>query len=294
MVTLTAGALTVTLAPETGGAIASFTHDGRAIFRPVTDPNLLAQADHAMAAYPLVPFSNRVGYGRFTWDGTPHQLGRNFDDEPHTIHGNGWMRPWTVDAATAHEARLSLTHAPPDDPASEWPFSYCARQLFRLDGTSLEITIGLTNTGDVGMPAALGLHPYVAREPGTTLQFGAEAVWKSGANALPEALLPVDGHWDYRTARPIAGPKIDDCYAGWDGTVQIGWPERAETLTIFAPPSLRHLVLYTPENRDYFGIEPVSNMTDAVNHPELAENGTVALPPGGHLEATIRFALGRR
>ena len=293
MITLTAGALTVTLDPDTGGAVASFTRDGRAILRPVVDPNLVAQHGRAVAAYPLVPFSNRVGYGRFAWDGQHQELARNFAGEPHTIHGNGWMRPWTVQAATAHEARLSLRHNPPDDPASEWPFRYRAEQLFRLDEASLEVTIGITNESDHSMPTGIGLHPYVARGPGTTLQFGAEAVWKSGADALPEARVPVTGHWDYRVMRPIDERKVDDCYAGWDGAVKITWPEHGETLTILAPSALRHLVLYTPQGRDYFGIEPVSNMTDAVNHPETADNGIVDLPRDGHLEATIRFALGR-
>ena len=292
MVTLSAGRLALTLAPERGGAIASFTSDGVPLFVPVADPNLIAQPG-PLAAYPLVPFSNRVGHGRFVWDGAAHQLAPNFGGEPHTIHGNGWMRAWQLDAASAHEAKVSLEHVPPEDPASQWPFRYAADQVYRLNETSLEVTIGVTNRDVRVMPAGIGLHPYVRREAVTTLQFGATAVWQSGDDGLPEARLPVAAGWDYRTERQLVGPKIDNCYEGWNGSVRIGWPARGETLTITAPTTLRHLVLFTPEGRDYFGIEPVSNMTDGLNRPELAENGVVALAPGGRLEAVIRFEVGR-
>ncbi len=291
MVTLSAGRLELTLAPERGGAIASFTSAGRPLFHPVADPNLIAQPG-PLAAYPLVPFSNRIGYGRFTWDGAAYQLAPNFDDEPHTIHGNGWMRRWHVDAASAREAKVSLEHNPPADPMAQWPFRYAADQMYRLDETSVEITIGITNRDTRVMPAGIGLHPYVTREAGTTLQFGATAVWQSGDDGLPERRLSVEGGWDYRTTRQIVGPKIDNCYEGWNGSVLIGWPNRGETLTITAPTTLRHLVLFTPEGRDYFGIEPVSNMSNGVNHLEIAENGIVALAPGGRLEAKIRFQVG--
>lgn len=292
MVTLSADRLELTLAPDRGGAIASFTSAGLPLFHPVADPNLIAQPS-ALAAYPLLPFSNRVGYGRFIWDGTAYQLAANFKGEPHTIHGNGWMRSWQVVAASAREAKVSLEHNPPSDPVTQWPFRYAADQLYRLDETSLEITIGITNRDDRVMPAGIGLHPYVAREHATTLQFGATAVWQSGEDALPERRLPVEGHWNYQAGRQLVGPKIDNCYEGWNGSVVIVWRDRGETLTITAPTTLRHLVLFSPEGRDYFGIEPVSNMSNGVNHLELAENGIVALAPGGRLEAKIRFEVGR-
>ena len=292
MVTLSAGLLELSLAPDRGGAIASFTSAGRPLFHPVADPHLIAQPG-ALAAYPLVPFSNRLGYGCFTWEDAAYQLAPNFGGEPHTIHGNGWMRRWQFDAASAREARVSLEHNPPLDPVTQWPFRYAADQLYRLDETSLEITIGLTNRDVRVMPAGIGLHPYVMREAVTTLQFGATAVWQSGDDALPERRLPVTGDWDYQTPRQLVGPAIDNCYEGWNGSVLIGWPSRGETLSITAPRTLHHLVLFTPEGRDYFGIEPVSNMSNGLNRPEVAENGVVALAPEGRLEAKIRFEVGR-
>lgn len=290
MVTLVAGQLELVLAPETGGAIARFTRSGRPLFRPVDDPRLVAQHG-AVAAYPLIPFSNRVGYGSFSWQNENYQLAPNFAGEPHTIHGNGWMRSWRLDASSPREARLSLDHAPPVDPAAEWPFHYRAEQLFRLDEDGLEITLDITNQDERIMPAGIGLHPYVVRERETVLQFGANTVWLSGPDLLPERVQPLAGRWDYHAARLIAAPAIDNGYDGWDGAARITWPERGEVLTISGPTTLRHLVLYTPEGRDYFGIEPVSHMPNALNRQEFAGNGVVALAPGGHLTVTIRVAI---
>lgn len=287
---LVAGPLRLTLAPETGGAIASWQRDGIELLRPVADPALRAQHGRAVAGYPLVPFSNRIAWGRFRFGGETFHLARNFDHHPHTIHGNGWMRPWTVAAAAASAARLTFDHDPPRDPSSEWPYRYHAEQAFDLDPLGLMVTITVENRDSRDMPAGLGLHPYIPRPPGTRLAFGAAAVWRSGPDALPEARLPVDGHWDYRHERPVEGPKIDDCYAGWDGTVRVVWPMQRLALEISAGDPFHHLVVYTPEGKDYMGIEPVSNMTDAINRLSEPDNGLRILRPGESLSGRIRLA----
>ncbi len=291
MLTLAAGQLLLTLNPECGGAIASFTKKGNAVLRPVVDPNLLAQHDRSLAGYPLVPFSNRIGDGRFTWDGVQYQLARNFRGEPHTIHGNGWMHPWTVDSAGDREARLSFEHRPLGSAASEWPFRYIARERFRLHDRGLDITMEVINGDSRVMPAGLGFHPYVPCGQSTTVQFDAGYVWLSGSSGLPAEKLPVSGHWDFRQPQPIEPPKIDDCYAGWSGTVHVASGDQ-HFLQITGSSVLRHLVLYTPVGRDYFAVEPVSNMSNAINHQDLADNGLVSLQPGDRLEATISFAVG--
>ena len=62
------------------------------------------------SSYPLIPYSNRIAHGRFSFQGIEHQLALNFGDHPHSIHGNAWQSPWQVDEATDTHCRLSLLH----------------------------------------------------------------------------------------------------------------------------------------------------------------------------------------
>ena len=292
MVELNAGALRLTLDPETGGAIAAFTDNGRPLLRPVVDPRLAAQNGRAVAGYPLMPYANRIAWGRFSFGGRAYQLARNFGDHPHTIHGNAWMHPWTVAEAGADQARLVFEHSPPGDPADEWPFAYGAEMTFALNPDGLRISLGLVNRDHVPWPAGLGLHPYVARGSGTALRLQADTVWTT-ANDLPDRRMAVQGQSEFALGRLLDGAEIDACYAGWGGTATVADADGQASLVLSAGPPMDHLQVYTPAGQDFLGLEPVSNMPDAVNRIGTeADQGLRILQPGERLHAVVTLAVG--
>jgi aldose 1-epimerase len=291
-IALRAGNLALTLAPDTGGAIAAFTWRGVDLLRPVADPRLAAQHGRAVAGYPLIPYANRIADGRFAWAGETHQLARNFGDDPNTIHGNAWMRRWAVAESGPRHARLTLDHAPPHDPADQWPFAYHAEQSFALDGGALRIALSVENRDNRAWPAGLGLHPYVARTPRATLRFSAEALWTTDARGLPSDRVPARGDTDFAAPRLLDGPAVDACYVGWGGSAAVAQPERGLVLTLSAASPMNHLQLYTPEGRDFLGLEPVTNMPDAINRLDSTpDQGLRILAPGETLRAAIEIGL---
>jgi hypothetical protein len=171
-----AGEMRARLDVLTGGAIAALTWRGLDILRPVRDERLGAQHGRAVAAYPLIPYANRINQGRFVLDGKTYQLALNFGDHPHSLHGNGWMRAWSMAEATPARVRLTLAHRPPHDPASEWPFAYDAEQVFSLTEDRLSVQLSVRNADTQNFPAGLGLHPYVARTASTILGFTADTI----------------------------------------------------------------------------------------------------------------------
>jgi len=289
---LRAGELVLGLAPETGGAIAYFTFRGVELLRPVIDPRLLAQRGQAVAAYPLIPFANRIAWGRFSFRGQDFQLARNFGDNPHTIHGNAWMRPWTVVESGDARARMVLENVPARDAAAEWPFAYLAEQVFELGEDGVAITLSVRNTDSRPWPAGLGLHPYVARTPQARLRFEADTIWMPGADGLPAAREAVAGVYEFAGDEQLGAIEIDACYAGWGGSASVALPEDGLTLVLEAGPPLDHLQLYTPAGRDFMGLEPVTNMPDAINRMEdVADQGLVVLAPGEMLTAVVRMGV---
>jgi len=291
--TLTAGALSLTLGPRAGGSILSFRHGATALMRE-SGPGAAAAADGLQTAcYPLAPYSNRIARGRFAFDGAAHGLARNFGDHPHPLHGVGWRRPWTVDQADAAVALLSLDHDPARDGPSGWPFACRMTQRFALDPAGLSATIAIENRDARPFPAGLGLHPFFPVPPGATLRFAATGVWLNGLDALPSALVSPSPAWDFAAPRHPGASGLDNCFAGWDGRAEIARPDAGLMLRIEADPPLRHLVVYAPAPGDVVAVEPVSHMTDAVNRMgAVPGHGLRVLGPGERLEASVRFAVG--
>ena len=285
----------VVLCPEIGGSIAGFRSqiDGRVVdwLRPA-DPAALARGDATgFACFPLVPYSNRIRDGRFTFEGREIRLPRNFGDHPHSIHGHGWQAPWQVAEAAADAAVMEYRHR-----ADDWPFDYTARQHVRLDDEGLTVTLELVNRGDGAMPAGLGLHPYFPRTPETQVLAEVSELWRVDAEVMPLARVRPEGAGD--PSRGVFADRValDNVYTGWDGRATIEWPERRAKLdmTAFEPASrapLGFLVLFTPAGEDFFCVEPVSHCTDAFNMAAAgaADTGLRVLAPGESFEVRVKF-----
>lgn len=279
MLSLTAGDCSLVLAPELGGSLLGWTRGTTHVLRHADPRAVVPGTVREMACFPLVPYSNRIAYGRFRFAGTEFQLARNFGDHPHSIHGVGWQRAWQVRQVTPSSATLALHHQPDD----AWPFAFTVTQQICLMPDALKLTLMLVNTHATPAPAGLGLHPFFPRI-GAQLQFGAASVWHNGADYLPSTRTPVPPEWDHRAARPVGSVALDNCFEGWAGTATLAWPDR--TLTVIATEALRHLVVFTPPGQGYFCVEPVSHMNDAINHDAMR-----VLAPGETLSGTVSFRL---
>src|SRR5579885_2221445 len=90
VITLARGADRCELVPSIGGSIAEWSVTGQSMMRRASGFSIHTNDPFGMASFPLVPYSNRIGGGRFEWDGKARSLARNFPPEPHSIHGVGF------------------------------------------------------------------------------------------------------------------------------------------------------------------------------------------------------------
>jgi aldose 1-epimerase len=297
MIDLAAGDANLILCPALGGSIGGWTRRGVPILRPTPSEALEGSSSRLLSCFPLIPFSNRIAWGRFSFGGESFQLAMNFGDHPHTIHGNAWQRAWAVASQGAAEAELTLDHDPAHDPTAtdgqcHWPYRYAARLVYALAPDALTVTITVTNTDARAQPVGLGLHPYQPRTPDTAIAFQAASVWHTGEDSLPDARLTVEGHWSFDPGHVITPPALDNCYAAWAGRAVITRPEHAIRLVIAADDIFRHVIVYTPDGKPYFAVEPATNMTDAVNHMDsVPDHGLRVLQPGDTLRRQVRFTV---
>ncbi len=292
MISLSAGDASLVLAPEIGGAIVGWRLGRWHILRQPEPAAMLTGPARRLAAFPLVPFSNRIANGRFTFAGKEHVLARADRSFALPIHGLGWIRPWCLTEVSADAARLRLLHPASAADLALWPFSFEAELRFELAPDALTVGLRMTNRHDGPAPAGLGLHPYFPRTAAASLRFAATGVWLTDAGQLPTELVPVPPGWDHASGRRIGTVALDHVFAGWDGRAEITLAPGPVTVAIEASAIFRHVVVYTPPGAAYFCVEPVSHMTDAVNRGDSHDDtGLVVLPPGGTLDGEIAFRL---
>jgi aldose 1-epimerase len=273
---LRAGALRLALRPDLGGAVAGLWHGTTPILRS-SEPAAPTTAREA-AMYPLVPYSNRLGYRRFRWRGRDYTTGANVADSPHSLHGIGWQRPWRIVSSSMLEVVLELVHGGDAD----WPFPFTARQYFSLSADSFGVRLQVTNDAAAEQPVGLGLHPYFVRRARSRLHVELSHRWDSDATLLPTRKVAQPG-----IDSDLSHLDFDNCFEGWRGPARI----RDERFSLQLTSSLPYLVVYTPPERDYFCVEPVSHVSNAIHMADPAAHGLVALAPGATLEGWLKLDI---
>lgn len=280
MLRLRLGRVSLDISPERGGGIVAFRHDEQPVF---CDARGDAPTDLACVA--LLPFANRIANGRFLVDGAVARL-PCLPGEAHALHGQGWLLPWHVEAVGADHASLSLTHD-----AGDWPWQYEASQTFTLDAGGYCHTIALTNRSDRAMPAGMGLHPWFPRTARTCLTGRHRGEWQTGPDKLPARFVDGGQAIDWWKGAPVATRLVDRCYGGRSDDLCIDWPERGLSLSIAPSRELAFTQVYVPQDADFFCVEPVSHMPDAINRS--GDTGLKWLAPGETLAARVSFQVKR-
>ncbi len=280
LLTLRTGRLAVELAPGSGGSIKRFTVDGADVLRPMSDADVASGRGNNAAAYPLVPFSNRIRNGDLAFEGRVFHLNANWPGQKHPMHGDGWAHAWQVERADARSADIVYLHEAAGD-GGGWPFRYRARQSYRLEDDRLVVGVSLENIDDRPVPAGIGLHPFFLRDGETELRCRCQSVWTADAEVLPIERVAVPPPWDFSQGRDVDRVALDNCFDGWDGRATITWPRRRLALSLEASHPFRHLVIFTPPGRSSFCVEPVSHANGQV--------GLSPLGPGATLGGEIVF-----
>jgi aldose 1-epimerase len=288
LLTLACGPLELQLVPPLGGSIARFdycTDIGKKI------PCLRGvEGEEASAldcgSFPLVPFSNRIRGGRFTFRGREIVLRPNLAGDPSPLHGHGWLVPWDIVSAEAAAAELAFRHEP-----GEWPWAYEARQHFALDANGLTAILSCTNQSDAPMPCGLGHHPYFPCTAETRVDTGVGCAWTIDDKVLPVEKVPAEGRYDLRH-RLVCGQDLDNGFGDWSGLARIATPGRPFRIELSSPDA-RFFQIYSPASGGFFVAEPVGHANAALNEPEedWAALGLGILEPGETMSLTMRIEV---
>ncbi|MEL7446899.1 MAG: hypothetical protein AAGK02_14005 [Pseudomonadota bacterium] len=277
MITLESRNVELAIDPWLGGGMLAFKWRGIDVFRPHT----IGTSPLGLASFPLTPFCNRIAHGHIdcAGHGTMLPIAPDGVEPAHALHGVGWTSPWATDDFSAESANLSLQHD-----GTLWPWSIKTQQRFDILENGYSHTLSVTNRDQHPMPAGLGLHPYFPRAD-AALALEAKGFWKTGPDRLPQEyrLLDCAPEWFEHAG-------FDNCFAECTAPIIIDWPTHRLKMQPSANLCFAHV--YTPPGEDFFCVEPVSHIPDAVNSDlDKAATGLVMLDPGETMEVACRFEL---
>ena len=285
------GPTVLRVSPVAGGSITRYAsvRDGQTFewMRPALAAAVRTRSAGSTSSFPLVPFSNRIRDAAFRFRGRTIQLPANAPPAPHALHGHGWRQPWAVVSQTQTGLTLEYRHT-----ADAWPWDYRAEQHFALTDERLTIRVAVTNESMEPMPVGFGVHPYYLRTPRVRFRADVGQMWRTDANAMPTELIaaPAGLPLDAAGLSPDA-TVLDNNFLGFGGRARVEWPEWNAGLEIVSDPLYSCLVVYTPEGRDFFCAEPVTNCIDGFNLADQGrtDTGMIVLDAGDTAAGDVIF-----
>ncbi len=281
---------------EVGGGIRAYDVGGVDVLQPYA---VDVMCDGAHGA-PLIPWPNRLGDGRYTFDGKDYQVALTEPEKQNAIHGFLRWRPWSCQEHQDALVVMTTTLFP----LQGYPFSLDVQVSYRLDETGLSVTTTATNVGDEPAPYACGQHPYlssgVGLVDGCTLQLqAATRILTDSQRQLPIGREAVAGTaYDFRDGKEIGELAIDDAFTdlrrddqgrAWvfltrvDGRVVGLWVDQAyPVIEIYTGDTL------TPERRRRgLGTEAMTSVPNAFQ----SGDGLIRLEPGDTFSASWGVAM---
>ena len=270
---------------EVGGGVREYVVGER----PVLDPYPASAMCDGGHGAPLIPWPNRLGDGRYRFDGVDYQVALSEPAKHNAIHGFLRWRPW--EAMTREPSRVVVGTRL--YPLTGYPFTLEVRIEYALDEDGLSVRTSATNLCDSACPYGAGQHPYLSPGEGLidacTLEVAAGTrIVTDAERQLPSGRETVDGgEYDFSSPRVIGGQPIDDAFTDLarddsgravcrltapDGaTVELWVDENYPFMELFTGDTLR-----PSRRRTGLAVEP---MTCAPNAFQSGD-GLIRLEPG--------------
>ena len=280
------------VAVEVGGGLRTYDVDGVAVLDGYDEHEMVTAA----RGQPLVPWPNRLHGGRYTWDGTEHEVPLDEPDKGNALPGLTRFRAWRPVERSAEAVTLTLRLHPSP------PYPFCldltARYALTDDGLVVEHTA--TNVGADAAPYALGTHPYVSvggPVDDALLTVPADRWLPTDEDQIPTGTEPVAGTaYDFRAARRIGPLQVDhaftDLHRDGDGRTRLRLEGLQQRVEVWADEGFGWLEVFTGDSvpqpqrrRRGLGVEPMTAPPNAF----VTGEGLLRLAPGD--TATHRWGV---
>ena len=257
---------------EVGATLRSFTVEDR----PVIEGFGPAEWSQGGRGQVLAPWPNRLGDGRYTFEGIEGEAPINETHRNNAIHGLVRWMPWRM----VGRAQNRVSMACELHPSPAYPFALKLTLEYRLGRDGLTVVADADNIGPTDLPFGLGFHPYLTVGTASVdmmrLTVPADQRLIADDRGLPTGRVPVAGsEFDFSEGRIIGVTRLDTGFTGLrrdaDGRarVELDHPDGDHGVTLWADERFGYLMVYTGDTlesdlrRRSLAVEPMSCPPDA-------------------------------
>ena len=248
------------------------------------------------ASFIMMPYSNRIRAAQFRFNGQEYQLEANNQAEGVAQHGDVRRRAWQVAEADAQHITLTIDSRDFDD--INFPFAFSARAEYRLEDDEFSMGLALKSEDSQPFPAGFGHHPYFVRYgtgASVLLEMPCEQYYEMEASLPTGAAVAIPDYLDFRVLRPLGDHVYNDLLTGRQEalTARIIYPAWKTEIAMYSDPIFEHVILFAPEDKPFFAVEPVTNASDGFNLYEQGVPGTgvFVLQPGATQHGEVRLQV---
>jgi len=244
----------------------------------------------------LAPWPNRLGNGRYSFEGQAERVPLNEPARANAIHGLVRWLTWHPLTFSADAVTLRCVLQP--QPAYPWRVEVDVE--YRVGPTGLSISTSVTNRSRTRAPFGIGFHPYLSvgteTVDGTHLEVPARRRLLTDDQGLPVGDASVSGTvYDFTHSRPIADVVLDTAYTdltrdsdGRAATV-LSDPATGRSVTLWVDATYRYLMVFTGDTLDppvrrrrSVAVEPMTCPPDALR----SGADLITLDPGARWQGT--------
>jgi aldose 1-epimerase len=199
---------------EVGGGVRAFSDGAREVLEPYEQDSVCDGAHGAV----LIPWPNRIGGGRYSFDGSEQRLALSEPAKGNAIHG---LLRWTAWSARERERERVLMGARLH-PQPGYPFDLDVTVEYTLGAGGLRVSTRARNLGARACPYGAGQHPYLSPGVGRIDDCKLELPARTLIATDPERRLPSEretlagGPLDFRAPRALGAVAIDSPFTDLD------------------------------------------------------------------------------
>ncbi|MHB1710549.1 MAG: aldose 1-epimerase family protein [Acidimicrobiales bacterium] len=270
---------------EVGATIRSFTVKEV----PVIEGFAPDEWSHGARGQVLAPWPNRLGDGRYEFEGVSAEAPLDEPSMQNAIHGLVRWRSWSMVGRAQNRVSMACVLRP----CPAYPFTLGLTVEYRLARDGLTVVTDAENLGPTDLPFGLGFHPYLT--VGTPvidlarLTIPADLRLITDDRGLPIGEAPVMGtEFDFTAGRLLGTSRLDTGYTSLrrngDGRIQIelDHPDGTHGVTLWADENFDHVMIYSGDTleagqrRRALAVEPMTCPPDAFR----SGTGVIVLEPG--------------
>lgn len=258
---------------EVGATLRSYTVGGDAVVDGF-EPDAMCDGGRGQV---LAPWPNRLGDGRYRFEGREGRAALDEPERSNAIHGLVRWTAWQVQSRAQNVVTLGCTLQP--QPGYPWRLSLTLE--YRLGRDGLTVSAGATNADRVAAPFGIGFHPYLAASASTvdtaSLLVPARRHLVTDDRGLPASSAAVAGsEFDFRTPRWVGATRLDTAYTDLlrdpDGLARVDLDDPGgRGVTLWMDEAFSYVMVFTgdtlepPERRRAsVAVEPMTCPPDAL------------------------------